>query len=46
MVSFRILYGITPNGLAWRIANAFGVHTSKEEAQSMIDRFLDTYPAL
>jgi DNA polymerase I len=46
MVSFGILYGITAQGLAGRITNAFGVRTSKEEAQAMIDRFLDTYPAL
>jgi DNA polymerase I len=46
MVSFGILYEITAQGLAWRIENAFGVSTSKEEAQTMIDRFLDTYPAL
>jgi DNA polymerase-1 len=46
MISFGILYGITPQGLASRIGNAFGVSTSKEEAQGMIDRFLDTYPAL
>ena len=46
MVSFGILYGITAQGLAWRIGNTFGVSTSKEEAQDMIDRFLNTYPAL
>jgi DNA polymerase I len=46
MVSFGILYGITAQGLAWRIGNTFGVSTSKEEAQRMIDRFLDAYPAL
>ncbi|MBV9455809.1 MAG: hypothetical protein JOZ19_17100 [Rubrobacter sp.] len=46
MVSFGMLYGITANGLAWRVKNKFGVQTSKEDAQSLIDRFLDTYPAL
>ncbi len=46
MVSFGILYGITAKGLAWRIENRFGVRTSKEDAQAMIDRFLETYPAL
>jgi DNA polymerase-1 len=46
MVSFGILYGITAQGLAWRIGNTFGVSTSKEEAQGMIDRFLEIYPAL
>jgi len=46
MVSFGILYGITANGLARRTTDAFGIQTSKEEAQSMIDRFLDTYSAL
>src|SRR5215217_6076985 len=46
MVSFGILYGISAQGLAWRIGNAFGVSTSKEEAQGMIDSFLATYPAL
>jgi DNA polymerase I len=46
MVSFGILYGITAKGLAWRIENQFGVPTSRADAQSMIDRFLDTYPAL
>jgi DNA polymerase I-like protein with 3'-5' exonuclease and polymerase domains len=46
MVSFGILYGITAKGLARRIENNFGVHISVEEAQGMIDRFLDTYPAL
>src|SRR3712207_1822785 len=46
MVSFGILYGITATGLAWRIGSTFGVSTSKEEAQGMIDRFLETYPAL
>ena len=46
MVSFGILYGITAKGLAWRIENSFGVRISVEEAQGMINRFLDTYPAL
>jgi DNA polymerase-1 len=46
MVSFGILYGITARGLAWRITNAFGVPTSEESAQGMIDRFLHTYPSL
>ena len=46
MVSFGILYGITAQGLAWRITNAFGVPTTKEIAQGMIDRFLETYPTL
>ncbi len=46
MVSFGILYGITAKGLAWRIENSFGVRISVEESQGMINRFLDTYPAL
>jgi len=46
MVSFGILYGITARGLARRITNAFGVPTTKETAQGMIDRFLETYPTL
>src|SRR5215217_4846628 len=46
MVSFGILYGISAQGLAWHIGNTFGVSTSKEEAQGMIDRFLEIYPAL
>jgi DNA polymerase I len=46
MVSFGILYGITAQGLAWRIGSTFGVSPTKEEAQRMIDRFLETYPAL
>jgi DNA polymerase-1 len=46
MVSFGILYGISARGLAWRISNAFEVHTTKETAQGMIDRFLETYPTL
>jgi len=46
MVSFGILYGISAPGLAWRMGNTFGVSTTKEDAQGMIDRFLDAYPAL
>ena len=46
MVSFGIAYGITAKGLAWRIESKFGVPTTREDAQGMIDRFLDTYPAL
>jgi len=46
MVSFGILYGISAQGLAWHIGSTFGVSTSREEAQAMIDRFLETYPAL
>src|SRR5215217_786534 len=46
MVSFGILFGITAKGLAWRIESKFEVPTSIADAQGMIDRFLDTYPAL
>jgi DNA polymerase-1 len=46
MVSFGILFGITAKGLAWRIESKFEVPTSIADAQAMIDRFLDTYPAL
>jgi DNA polymerase-1 len=45
-IGFGIVYGITEHGLAVQLTDALGRPVSKEEALSMIEMYLDTFPGV
>lgn len=45
-IGFGIVYGITEHGLAVQLTEALGRPVSKEEALSMIEMYLDTFPGV
>lgn len=45
-VNFGVIYGSGPRGLQEFARDAYGLQMTLEEARSVIDRFLDTYPGV